>query len=222
MTIKLRVRGELACFTRPEMKAERVSYDVITPSAARGILDAIHFSRGAMRWVIDRLHILAPIQFTAIRRNEVGSKISERVAKMAMNRSSLEGLHLLVDEDRQQRATLALRDVDYVIEAHVELLPSARPGETLEKHTAMFIRRAAKGQAFHQPCLGMREFPAIFELVDGAVPPTRLPEEERNRDLGWMLYDIDFKEGMTPRFFRARMENSVIDLTRLDPGETAT
>jgi CRISPR-associated protein Cas5 subtype I-C len=122
--IKLLVSGDHACFTRPEMKVERVSYDVMTPSAARGILEAIHW-KPAIRWVIDKIHVLKPIRFKSIRRNEVGSKVSARNVKTAMNRGSLEGLHLLADEDRQQRASTVLADVAYLIEAHFEMTQKA-------------------------------------------------------------------------------------------------
>src|SRR4051812_31163228 len=155
--IRLKVWGDHACFTRPEMKAERVSYDVMTPSAARGILEAIHW-KPAIRWVVDRIHVLNEIRFQSIRRNEVGSKISVRNVKTAMSRGSLEGLHLLVDEDRQQRASTVLADVAYVIEAHFELTAKAGPDDTEGKHLDMFTRRATRGQCFHQPCLGTREF----------------------------------------------------------------
>jgi CRISPR-associated protein Cas5d len=162
--VRLRVWGDHACFTRPEMKVERVSYDVMTPSAARGILEAIHW-KPAIRWVIDRIHVLKPIRFQSIRRNEVGSKAPTGKIKTAMNRGSLEGLHLLVDEDRQQRASTVLTDVSYVIEAHFDLIKKADSDENEGKHLDIFNRRAARGQCFHQPCLGTREFAAKFELI---------------------------------------------------------
>lgn len=210
--IRLHVWGDYACFTRPEMKVERVSYDVMTPSAARGILEAIHW-KPAIRWVIDRIHVLRPICFETIRRNEVGSKIPAGSVKTAMNRGSTEGLHLVVDADRQQRATLALRDVAYVIEAHFEMTPRAGPDDNPAKHFDMFRRRAQKGQCFHRPALGCREFVADFEWAE-EVPSSEMPEEQRNRDLGWMLYDIDFAKDRRPMFFRARLENGVLDVAR--------
>ena len=210
--IKLHIWGDYACFTRPEMKVERVSYDVITPAAARGILEAINW-KPAIRWVVDRIHVLKPVHFETIRRNEVGSKISDRNVKAAMNAGSLEGLHLVVDEDRQQRAMLALRDVVYGIEAHFEMTPKAGVQDNPAKHLEMFRRRAASGQCFHRPCMGVREFPAHFELVED-FPPTRLPEGARDRDLGWMLYDIDYGKDRAPQFFRAEMRDGVIDLER--------
>lgn len=204
--VRLIVSGRNACFTRPEMKVERVSYDVITPSAARGILEAIHW-KPAIAWVIDRIHVLRPIRFETIRRNEVASKISARSARTAMTRGDLAGLALAVDDDRQQRAMLCLRDVAYGIEAHFEMTARAGPGDNPAKHAEMVRRRAARGQCFHQPCLGVREFPADFEPVEAFPDP--IPE---TRDLGWMLHDIDYADGRRSVFYRARMERGVIDV----------
>lgn len=204
------VRGDYACFTRPEMKVERVSYDVMTPSAARGILEAIHW-KPAIRWVIDRIHVLEPIRFETFRRNEIASKIPATAAGTAMRKGDGSGLGLRVDEDRVQRAMLCLRDVAYGIEAHFEMTDRAGREDNPGKHAEMFRRRAAKGQCFHQPCLGMREFPADFELVD-SIPETRLPEGERDRNLGWMLHDIDYANDRASVFFDARMEGGVIDV----------
>lgn len=206
--IKLMIKGRNACFTRPEMKVERVSYDVITPSAARGILEAIHW-KPAIRWVIDRIHVLRPIRFETIRRNEVASKIPTGKARSAMKAGDLGGLALAVDDDRQQRAMLCLADVAYGIEAHFEMTLKAGPGDNAGKHADMFRRRAAKGQCFHQPSLGVREFPADFELVE-AFPDTIA----ETRDLGWMLHDIDYANDRASIFYRARMEDGVIDVAR--------
>lgn len=208
--LRLLVWGERACFTRPEMKVERVSYDVMTPSAARGILEAIHW-KPAIRWVIDRIHVLKPIRLDSIRRNEIASRIPAGSARSAMRSGNLAGLGLAVDEDRQQRAMLCLRDVAYGIEAHFEMTERAGPEDNPGKHADMFRRRAEKGQCFHRPCLGVREFPADFELVE-AFPPSELPEEARNRDLGWMLYDIDYTNDRRSIFFHAVMEDGVIDV----------
>lgn len=224
MAIKLHVWGEFACFTRPEMKVERVSYDIMTPAAARGILEAIHW-KPAITWAIDRIHVLAPIRFQTFRRNEVGSKIAvdgPTGARRAMNEASLEWLGLAIDavgtdgklKNRQQRATIALVDVAYVIEAHFDMTPKAGEGDNPAKHLDMFKRRAASGQCFHRPCLGCREFVADFELVEGALPASRLPEAERNRDLGWMHYDIDHQRDRAAMFFRARMEDGIIDVAK--------
>ncbi|ATE60484.1 type I-C CRISPR-associated protein Cas5c [Thauera sinica] len=217
--VRVLVWGERACFTRPEMKVERVSYDVITPSAARGILEAIHW-KPAIRWHIDRIHVLKPIRFESIRRNEVGGKLSPASVAKAMKAGSTAGLATYVDEDRQQRAATVLRDVRYLIEAHFELTGRAGPEDSVGKHLDIFNRRARKGQCFHAPCLGVREFPASFELLeDGAPAP--LPESgvEADKDLGWMLHDIDFSDGMTPRFFRARMQGGVIEVPPWQVGE---
>ena len=222
--IRLHLAGERACFTRPEMKVERVSYDVITPSAARGILEAIHW-KPAILWVIDRIHVLKPIRFESVRRNEVGSKLSASNVSNAMNAGQIsDKLFTFVDEDRQQRAATILRDVAYVIEAHFELTNFAGPEDNEGKHLDIFNRRARKGQCFHMPCLGVREFPAVFTLIEhgDVLPESELPESERNRDLGWMLYDINFANGMTPLFFRARMENSIIAVPSLVSGEVKT
>lgn len=205
--IKLRVSGAHACFTRPEMKAERVSYDVMTPSAARGILEAIHW-KPAISWVVDAIHVLEPIRFHTLRRNEVGSKIPVAKVKTALKRGSLDGLHLRVEDDRQQRATTLLVDVDYVIEAHFEMTPRAGAEDNPGKHLDIFNRRARRGQCFHQPCLGTREFPARFELVEPDAPP--LPAIDDSRDLGFMLWDIDHGGDRASMFFRARMDRGVV------------
>ena len=209
--IRLHVWGDYACFTRPEMKVERVSYDVITPSAARGILSAVHW-KPAMRWVVDKIHVLKPIRFESVRRNELGDKISVSKVNGAMKRNSVAGFYTLIEDDRQQRAATVLKNVAYVIEAHIALTARAGKDETVTKHIEMFARRARKGQCFQQPCLGVREFPADFALIDEgeSLPPSDLSASEANRDLGWMLHDIDFDHGNTPHFFRAEMKEGVI------------
>ncbi len=198
--IKIRVWGDYALFTRPEMKVERVSYDVMTPSAARGILEAIYW-KPAIRWVIDRIHVLRPVRFDNIRRNELASRVS-------VNKSDMQGdrpVCRYIEDDRQQRASMVLRDVEYVIEAHFELtgFDASDPG----KHLAIFERRVKKGQCFHRPYFGCREFPVNFEWCDEAPEPVLIGE----RDLGYMLHDIDFENDMTPHFFRAVMRDGVID-----------
>ena len=210
--VRLRVWGERACFTRPEMKAERVSYDVITPSAARGILEAIHW-KPAIRWHIDRIRVLNPIRFETIRRNEVGSKISTALVVSAMKAKTTADLHNFVEEDRHQRAATVLRDVAYVIEGHFELTAKAGPDDTIGKHLDIFNRRARRGQHFHAPCFGVREFPASFALLEDDTPPPAVdPSLDTKVDLGWMLHDIDFADGMTPRFFRAEMRGGLIEV----------
>ena len=216
--VKLHVWGEYACFTRPEMKVERVSYDAMTPSAARGILEAIHW-KPAIRWVIDRIHVLKPIRFENLRRNELGHKIPRGNVQRAMKSGATDDLHILIEKDRQQRATTLLRNVAYVIEAHFVLTDAAKAEDTEAKHLAMFNRRAAKGQCFHRPYLGTREFAADFAPVDDGIPASDLPPDQRNRDLGWMLHDIDYADGMTPRFFRAGLRDGVIDVPPLSAEE---
>ncbi|GAU09437.1 type I-C CRISPR-associated protein Cas5c [Desulfoplanes formicivorans] len=207
--IKLRVWGKYACFTRPEMKVERVSYDVMTPSAARGILEAIHW-KPAIRWVVDRIHVLKPIVFDNVRRNEVSSKIAKPNPVTATKKKK--PLYFLVDDggNRQQRASTLLRNVEYVIEAHFDLTGKAGPGDNVGKHLDIFNRRARSGQFFHQPCLGCREFPAFFELLEDEDIPVSCYMGE-DRELGYMLLDIDFEHDMTPLFFRAVMKDGVIE-----------
>jgi len=209
--ICLHVWGDYACFTRPEMKVERVSEGVITPSAARGILAAVHW-KPAIRWVIDKIYVLKPIRFESVRRNELGGKISAGKVSGAMKRKSVADLYTLIEDDRQQRAATVLKNVAYVIEAHITLTAQAGEADNITKHIEMFTRRARKGQCFQQPCLGVREFPADFALIDEGepLPPSELLTSEVNRDLGWMLHDIDFEHGNTPHFFRAEMKEGVI------------
>lgn len=204
--VKLRVWGDYACFTRPEMKVERVSYDVMTPSSARGILEAIHW-KPAIRWVIDKIHVLRPIIFDNVRRNEVSSKIPKPNPTAIMR--DKKQLYFLVDDrdNRQQRATTLLRDVEYVIEAHFKLTHKAGPDDNEGKHLDIFNRRTRAGQFFHQPCLGCREFPAFFELVEGEIPKSCHVGEHY---LGYMLLDIDFERNMTPLFFKAIMQDGII------------
>ncbi len=218
--IRLHVRGRQALFTRPELKVERASYDVMPPSAARGILEAIHW-KPAIRWVIDRIHVLEPIRFQSIRRNEVGHKAPVGKIKQAMNRGDLGGLQLLVDEDRQQRASTVLVDPAYVIEAHFVLTRRADASDSEGKHLDIFNRRAAKGQCFHQPCLGTREFAADFALIEPGAPlPPRKPEDETPelgfgtpRDLGFMLWDIDHAApGRPSLLYRASLRDGVMEV----------
>jgi CRISPR-associated protein Cas5d len=198
-TFRVRVRGPLACFTRPEFKVERVSYEVMTPSAARGVLEAIHW-KPAIRWVVTAIHVLAPVRFISFKRNEVASR-----ASCQRGRRALAGEPFLVEEDRQQRNTVALRDVDYVVEAHFKTTPRWGPEDTLAKHAEMVTRRLAKGQTFSQPYLGCREFAAEVEPVE-ELPECKLPPEWRDRDLGLMLHDLEFGPRIVPRFFTARID----------------
>ncbi len=206
--ICIEVWGDYALFTRPEMKAERVSYDVITPSAARGLIEAIYWHPG-LRWVIDRIHVLKPIRFTNVRRNEVKSKLSARNAQTAMN-GAAQISPIVTASDIQQRASLVLRDVRYILEAHFELKGEAEDGEAA-KHYAIVMRRLRSGQCYHQPCFGCREFPAHFKLFEGDLVNNPCQE---SKDLGYMLYDMDFSDpqDIRPMFFRAVMRDGVIDL----------
>lgn len=208
--IKLEVWGDYALFTRPEMKVERVSYDVMTPSAARGLLEAIYW-KPAILWRIDRIHVLNPIQFTNIRRNEVSSKISANTALSALSGSG-QRLFLNTSEDIQQRASLVLRSVRYLIEAHFELTGRAGERDDAKKHYNIALRRMRSGQCYHTPYFGCREFPAAFRLVEGEPPVSPLRGEQ---PLGFMLYDMDYSdpENIAPRFFRATLRDGVLDLT---------
>lgn len=207
-TFKVQVFGPYACFTRPELKAERVSYEIITPSAARGVLEAILW-KPAIRWRVERIHVLAPIRWETVKRNEVGSKASLRGNYRAY----------FADEDRQQRNTLLLRDVHYVIEAHFRLTARAGPEDNLAKFVEMFERRLAKGQCFHTPYLGCREFAASVSTAPAEwVVPAAVRGE---RDLGLMLNDLVFDdEGVKPPrpvFFEARLRDGVVEVPEVRP-----
>lgn len=211
MPICFEVWGDYACFTRPEMKVERVSYDVMTPSAARGLIESIYWHPG-LRWVVDQIHVLAPIRFTNIRRNEVKSTISAGAARTVMNRGSGE-LYIATSEDIQQRASLILRDVRYVIKAHFDILnEKAAEGDNPGKFQDIITRRIANGQFYHKPYFGCREFPAHFAKCD-TIPkcPNELLGE---RDLGYMLYDMDYTdhEDIRPMFFRAVLKDGILNV----------
>ena len=206
----LEVWGPIACFTRPELKVERVSYDVITPSAARAIFEAI-FWKPAIHWQVTKIEVLNPIKWTSVRRNEVGAVASKNP--------------IFIEEKRQQKNTLLLKDVRYRIWAKLEFIPKRKriaesglfdneehKDENPAKYNAMFERRASKGQCFTQPYLGTRECSASFGLVNPETDALDAPIAE-NRDLGIMLYDMDFEsnlENPPAIFYRARMENGVI------------
>ena len=210
--IRLKVFGDYACFTRPEMKVERVSYDVITPSAARGIIEAIYW-KPAIRWVIDKIYVMNEIKFTNVRRNEVSQKISSSKVSGAINGNDSQFFQDIT-KDRQQRAAMVLKDVCYVIEAHFEMTEKAGAEDTPEKHYNIALRRIRQGQCYHQPCLGTREFAAKFEMVENE-DSKGFYSDEKDMDLGWMLWDIDFQNDMTPIFFRAVMQNGIIDVKDL-------
>ena len=208
--IVVEVTGPRACFSRVEFKAERVSYDVMTPSAARGILESVYW-KPAIRWVIDSIDVISPIVFDTFRRNEVGSKVSYTTARK-VEKASRGHLGISAADDRQQRATMYLRNVRYIITAHFEMTQEAGESDSPEKHYNMALRRLRKGQCFNQPYLGCREFAvdSIRLIEDGAIPESCFKGEER--DLGFMLYDIDFENEMKPLFFRALMRDGRIDV----------
>lgn len=217
MSVQVEVWGDYACFTRPETKVERVSYDVMTPSAARGILDAIMWHPG-MRWVVDSIQVCAPISFTNIRRNEVKDVVDKGKVKAAMQGGG-GVLYLAAPDSIQQRAAMILRDVRYVIEAHFEMTDRAAPGDNPGKFQDMMRRRLEKGQAYAQPYLGTREFPAHFRPCTDRPPcPDALKGE---RDLGWMLLDLDYSDptDIQPMFFRAVMRDGVIRVPTPNSGE---
>jgi CRISPR-associated protein Cas5d len=210
----IRVWGERACFTRPEMKVERVSYDVMTPSAARGVLEAIMW-KPQMRWIVGRIDVLRPIRKASVRRNEVGvegvgHKMSVENILAAMSGRSVQlGIDADDENARQQRASIILNDVDYLIFAQIALTEQASPEDPLPKYVEMFRRRAAAGQCFHRPYLGTREFAADFALIERDFP-TPIAD---TRDLGWMLYDIDYSgPNPVPLFFEARLNAGRLDL----------
>lgn len=208
--IKVLISGDRACFTRPEMKTERVSYDVITPSAARGILEAVYW-KPAIAWKIDSIQVVNEIRFDTFRRNELASKLSYQNAKAAYSKNV--PVYVDVMADRQQRATMYLKDVAYIVTAHFEMTVRAGESDTPEKHYNIALRRLRKGQCFNQPYLGCREFPATVSLVEDGSVESYYQDIDR-LDLGFMLYDIDFKNSMEPMFYRAVMKNGVIDTSR--------
>lgn len=199
----IRVRGELACFTRPELKVERVSYEVMTPSAARGVLEAVLW-KPAITWRIHEIAVLTPIRWISFRRNEVNSRASIRTQG-----------HYLADEDRAQRNTVALRDVDYVVSASFEMTSRAGPDDNVRKFEEMFERRLERGQYHHAPYLGCREFAARVDLAPETFQPSEVGIE---RPLGWMFFDFDFPASTaapttpTPLFFEARLKHGVLQV----------
>ena len=231
-TFCLDVKGDFACFTRPEMKVERVSYDVITPSAVRAIFSAI-FWKPAIKWNVKKIEVLSPIKWISVRRNEVGAVAVKNP--------------IMIEDSRQQRAGLFLRDVHYRIYAEMEFIPinkrpkvlneipeslvsdeerqEIRKDENPGKYHAMFERRAKKGQCFNQPYLGCREFSCEFKFVDNPEKEAEItPTINESRDLGFMLYDMDFEHpnsdgSINPAFFRATMENGIVNIPDWDSEE---
>ena len=209
--VKVRVWGPYALFTRPEMKVERCSYDVITPSAARGILEAVYWHPG-LKWVVDKIYVKKPIRFTSVRRNEVKSKISASNVLQVYNGVD-KPLYLNTKEDIVQRASIILTDVEYVIEAHFEMTDYASKTDNPGKFKDITMRRLRRGDCYHMPYFGCREFPAHFALCEEDEVQTwydAIPE----KDLGYMLYDLDYSDqnDIQPMFFRAVMKRGCIDL----------
>lgn len=213
----LEVWGPMACFTRPELKVERVSYDVITPSAARAIFEAI-FWKPAIHWQVTKIEVLNPIKWTSVRRNEVGAVASKNP--------------IFIEDKRQQKNTLCLKDVRYRISAKLVFIPKwkrdesknphidteeddlLRKDENPAKYNSMFERRASKGQCFNHPYLGTRECSCSFKLVNPETDELDAPINE-SRDFGIMLYDMDFEQNLKnppALFYRAQMENGVINV----------
>lgn len=218
MAITIEVQGDYACFTRPELKTERVSYDVMTPSAARGLLEAIFWHPG-LRYQIDRIHVCAPIQFTNLRRNEVKATANARTAKTVMERGS-GALYLNAAQEIQQRAALLLKDVHYIIEAHFDMTDRAVPGDNPGKFQDIIKRRLKRGQCYHQPYFGCREFPVKKFRLCEEIPACPL-ELQGDRDLGWMLYDMDYtdSENIQPHFFRPTLRDGVMEIPPWDSEE---
>lgn len=204
--IQLEVWGPYALFSRPEMHVERVSYDVPTPSAARGLVEAIYYHPG-LQWHIRRIYVLNPIRFTNIRRNEVTDKIPYDKVRKAMQGGEIPSL--ITSQKIAQRAAMVLQDVHYVIEAEFTMTDRAAPGDNPGKFQDIVTRRMAKGQCYHTPYFGCREFPAAFRAWQGGAIPTI----STSCDLGFMLYDFDYSdpENITPTYFRAKLEHGVLD-----------
>ena len=211
-TIRVEVWGDYALFSRPEMKVERVSYEVITPAAARGILEAIYW-HPEIKYEVDKIFVLNKIKFENIRRNEVYQKISARTVQDFIKSRKGE-LYIATSEHRTQRAAMVLKNVRYVIEAHMILKKSSKNVENLGKFYATFQRRVESGQCYHTPYFGTREFPANFKPYNSLAIKTAYPNEIK--DLGFMLYDMDYsdKENISPMFFRAVIRNGVLDVQK--------
>ncbi len=220
-TFKVKVWGDSACFTRPEMKVERVSYDVMTPSAARGIFEAILW-KPAISWRIEQIDVMNEIRWQSLRRNELGNKIPFSNVTKAM-KDGKGSLGIFIEDERQQRAGLFLRDVAYVIHGHFTLTGKKGPADNVKKFEEMFERRLKKGQCHHFPVLGNREFPAYFEPANDSEQPYPI-----DRDLGFMLYDFEFGgwdetagdyESAHPRFFKARLQRGSMVVPPWDSAE---
>ena len=211
MSVLMEVWGPTACFTRPEMKTERVSYDVPTPSAARGMIESIYYHPG-LKWTIDRIWVLNPIQFMNLRRNEVSSKISASNVMQEANGGKQSCI--VTTQDIQQRAAMMLKDVRYVIEAHFDMTDKANASDNPGKFQDIVKRRLRRGACYSTPYLGCREYTAHFRLWEGE----EINAIDETRDLGYMLYDMDYSDpdNIQPLFFRAKMEHGCIDLTECE------
>lgn len=207
MSILMEVWGPMACFTRPEMKTERVSYEVPTPGAVRGMIESVFYHPG-LRWVPDRIWVLNRIQFMNVRRNEVKSKVLASAVLQEANGGKAGAI--FTSEDIQQRAAMLLKDVRYVFEAHFEMTVQANPSDNHGKFQDIVKRRLRRGACYSTPYFGCRECTAHFRLWEGG----EIPAIDETRDLGYMLYDMDYSDptDIQPMFFRARMEHGVIDL----------
>jgi CRISPR-associated protein Cas5d len=210
MAIMMEVWGEYAAFCRPEMKTERITYEVMTPSAARGIIEAVFWHPG-LRWIIDEIYVCSPIKMTNIRRNEVKTKMNARAARAVMQGGD-KALYINTSAEIQQRAALVLKDVHYVINAHFEMTENAAPTDNPGKFQDITKRRLRSGQCFHTPYLGVREFPARFRLHENNEEIRTAYKGEK--DLGYMLHSLDYngENGIQPSFFHAKMVDGVIDL----------
>lgn len=206
MSMLIEVWGDYACFSRPEMKSERVSYDVMTPSAARGLVEAIYWHPG-LKFTVDRIYVLSPIRFTNIRRNEVKATLLASAALSAAKGGTPPVLY--TTQEIQQRAAMVLQDVHYVIDCHFDMTDKAAPSDNTGKFQDILRRRLAKGQCYHTPYFGCREFPASFREWQGGT----IPAIELTQDLGWMLYDMDYSDtaNIKAQFFRARLDRGVLD-----------
>ncbi len=211
MGVKVRVWGDYALFSRPEMKVERCSYDVMTPSAARGILEAIFWHPG-LKWIVDKIYVKKPIRFTSVRRNEVKSKILASNVLQVYN-GAKKPLYISGRSDIVQRASLLLCDVEYVIEAHFEMTDRANATDNPGKFKDIVMRRLKRGECYHMPYFGCREFPAHFCLCEEEEIRTAYDGIEE-KDLGYMLYDLDYSdpENLQPMFFRAVLKRGALDL----------
>lgn len=213
--IKILVEGNYALFTRPELKVERYSYDFITPSAARGILESIYW-KPQIKWQVSRIHVLEKPEFTTILRNEVDSKISDADTKRMMNNSTSAKGYIDTTKSIQQRSSTILKNVKYIIEAEFIMTgKGSDTDDTPEKHYNVILRRLRNGQYFHKAYLGCREFPAKVSILEGDCPRSELSGEQ---DYGMMLYDMDYtdKQNITPIFFRAKMVNGIVKLTNVE------